>query len=57
MNVYGDVVTEEMARAHRKIVALALNGTEAKLSLLARRKRVRVELEAISRRLSREPKS
>jgi integrase len=28
MNVYGDVVTDEMTRAHSKVVALALNGTE-----------------------------
>lgn len=28
MNVYGDVVTDEMSRAHSKVVALALNGTE-----------------------------
>jgi integrase len=26
MNVYGDVVTDEMSRAHSKVVALALNG-------------------------------
>jgi len=25
MNIYGDVVTDEMERAHLKIVALALN--------------------------------
>jgi hypothetical protein len=25
MNIYGDVVTNEMARAHGKIVGLALN--------------------------------
>ncbi len=29
MNVYGDVVTDEMSKAHSKVVALALNGTEA----------------------------
>lgn len=29
MNVYGDVVTDEMSRAHSKVVALALNSTEA----------------------------
>jgi integrase len=28
MNVYGDVVTDEMSTAHSKVVALALNGTE-----------------------------
>jgi integrase len=28
MNVYGDVVTDEMSKAHSKVVALALNGTE-----------------------------
>jgi integrase len=28
MNVYGDVVTNEMSTAHSKVVALALNGTE-----------------------------
>jgi integrase len=27
MNVYGDVVTDEMSKAHSKVVALALNGT------------------------------
>jgi integrase len=43
MNVYGDVVTDEMSTAHSKVVALALNGTEAKLSPLVWRKRVRVE--------------
>jgi integrase len=26
MNIYGDVVTDEMAQAHSKVVALALNG-------------------------------
>ena len=32
---YGDIVTDEMARAHRKVVSLALNGaqTERKPSL------------------------
>lgn len=29
MNVYGDVVTDEMAQAHRKVVGLALSGREA----------------------------
>jgi integrase len=29
MNVYGDVVTDEMSRAHSKVVALALNGTDS----------------------------
>jgi integrase len=29
MNVYGDVVTDEMSRAQSKVVSLALNGTEA----------------------------
>jgi integrase len=29
MNTYGDVVTDEMSQANSKIVALALNGTEA----------------------------
>ena len=28
MNIYGDVVTADMAEAHGKIVGLALNGTE-----------------------------
>src|SRR6185369_10410791 len=28
MNVYGDVVTDEMAQAHSKVVRLALNGRE-----------------------------
>jgi len=28
MNVYGDVVTDEMAQAHRKVVGLALNGAQ-----------------------------
>ncbi len=28
LNVYGDVVTDEMSRAHSKVVSLALNGTE-----------------------------
>jgi len=28
MNVYGDVVTDEMSRAHSKVVGLALNGRE-----------------------------
>ena len=28
MNVYGDVVTDEMSKAYSKVVALALNGTE-----------------------------
>jgi len=34
MNVYGDVVTDEMAEAHGKVVALALNGahTERKVN-------------------------
>jgi integrase len=30
MNVYGDVVTDEMSRAHSKVAALALIGTDAK---------------------------
>lgn len=29
MNVYGDVVTDEMSTAHSKVVALALNGAQA----------------------------
>jgi len=29
MNVYGDVVTDEMSKAHSKVVALALNGAQA----------------------------
>ena len=29
MNVYGDVVTDEMFKAHSKVVALALNGAQA----------------------------
>jgi integrase len=29
MNVYGDVVTNEMAQAHSKVVGLALNGSQA----------------------------
>jgi len=28
MNVYGDVVTDEMAEAHGKVVDLALNGSQ-----------------------------
>jgi len=28
MNVYGDVVTDEMSRAHEKVVCLALNGAQ-----------------------------
>ena len=28
MNVYGDVVTDEMAQAHSKVVGLALNGSQ-----------------------------
>jgi integrase len=28
LNIYGDVVTDEMAQAHSKVVGLALNGTE-----------------------------
>ena len=28
MNVYGDVVTDEMAQAHRKVVGLAMNGSQ-----------------------------
>ena len=34
MNVYGDVVTDEMQQAHSKVVGLALNGaqTERKAS-------------------------
>lgn len=28
MNVYGDVVTDEMSKAHSKVVALALNGAQ-----------------------------
>jgi hypothetical protein len=29
MNVYGDVVTDEMAQASGKVIRLALNGREA----------------------------
>lgn len=29
MNIYGDVVTDEMSKANSKVVSLALNGTEA----------------------------
>jgi integrase len=29
MNTYGDVVTDEMAQAHSKVVGLALNGLQA----------------------------
>jgi len=29
MNVYGDVVTDEMARAALKVAVLALNGSQA----------------------------
>ncbi|HZZ14965.1 MAG TPA: hypothetical protein VFE08_03285 [Candidatus Sulfotelmatobacter sp.] len=34
LNVYGDVITDEMAQAHTKVVGLALNGaqTERKAS-------------------------
>jgi integrase len=34
MNIYGDVVTDEMQQAHSKVVGLALNGaqTERKAS-------------------------
>jgi integrase len=34
MNIYGDVVTDEMQQAHSKVVGLALNGaqTERKVS-------------------------
>ena len=28
MNVYGDVVTDEMSEAHSKVVSLALNGAQ-----------------------------
>ena len=28
MNVYGDVVTDEMSRAHSRVVGLALNGLQ-----------------------------
>jgi hypothetical protein len=28
MNVYGDVVTDEMAQAHSKVVGLALNSRQ-----------------------------
>jgi hypothetical protein len=28
MNTYGDVVTDEMAKAHCKVVSLALNGAQ-----------------------------
>ena len=29
MNIYGDVVMDEMAEAHSKVVGLALNGAQA----------------------------
>jgi hypothetical protein len=29
MNVYGDVVTDEMSEAHSKVVGLVLNGARA----------------------------
>jgi integrase len=29
MNVYGDVVTDEMEQAHKKIVGLAMNGSQS----------------------------
>jgi len=34
LNVYGDVITDEMTQAHTKVVGLALNGaqTERKAS-------------------------
>jgi len=53
MSVYGDIVTDEMSRAHSKVVSLALNGTEAELSSLDWRKRVRVELTRASEANSR----
>ena len=28
MNVYGDIVTDEMSRAHKKVAGLALNGAQ-----------------------------
>jgi len=28
MNIYGDVVTDEMQQAHSKVVGLALNGAQ-----------------------------
>jgi hypothetical protein len=31
MNVYGDVVTDEMEQAHQKVVNLALNGSQSGL--------------------------
>ena len=44
MNFYGDVVTDEMQRAHSKVVGLALNGLQqGQLTPLFWRKRVRVE--------------
>jgi integrase len=47
MNVYGDVVTDEMSKAHSKVVSLALNGTETARTpsqvVENWRKRVRVE--------------
>jgi len=43
MNIYGDVVTDEMEIAHSKVVTMALNSTQAYLSPLNWRKRVRVE--------------
>jgi hypothetical protein len=32
MNIYGDAASADMREAHSKIVGLALNGTEARLS-------------------------
>ena len=43
MNVYGDVVTDEMQQAHSKVVCLALNRAQGQLSPLFWRKRVGVE--------------
>ena len=31
MNIYGDVVTDEMEQAHKKVVGLALNGLQSGL--------------------------
>jgi hypothetical protein len=31
MNVYGDIVTDDMERAHKAVVNLALNGSQSGL--------------------------
>jgi hypothetical protein len=32
LNIHGDVVSDEMERAHRKVVCLALNGFQTELT-------------------------